>query len=367
LNRYKIIAAVTNDLSQDQRMHRICKSLAAEGYDVTLVGRRCKDSLLLPEFSFSTKRLNCFFNKGFLFYAEYNIRLLMFLLSNSFSVVNAIDTDTLMAAAIAARIKNKLLSVDFHELYAEVPELKDAPFKKAAWNRIESIFIKRAHLVYTVNNSLAAIFGKKHGLDVRAVYNYPMQQEDIKSKSLCKPVKLLYQGKINNGRGIKEVIGAAKNIEDIEVHIIGDGDLFEEAKSWIGAFSNKIILHGFVPPESLTQMTSHYDIGINLLEKNSLSYFYSSANKYYDYMMAGIPSISMNFPEYRSVNEQFKVGVLIDNLNEESIRNGINEVIEHYATLHANCIQARKTLHWGTQEDKLIALYNGILPRVASC
>ncbi len=35
----KIVFTVTNDLTYDQRMHRICSSLARAGYTVQLIGR----------------------------------------------------------------------------------------------------------------------------------------------------------------------------------------------------------------------------------------------------------------------------------------------------------------------------------------
>ena len=73
-----LIFTVTTDLTYDQRMIRICTSLANAGYNVTLVGRKLKASLPLTTQPFLQKRLFCFFEKGKLFYAEYNIRLFFF-------------------------------------------------------------------------------------------------------------------------------------------------------------------------------------------------------------------------------------------------------------------------------------------------
>ena len=76
----RLILAVTNDLTYDQRMQRICSTLAAAGYDVTMVGRRLSHSRPLAQRGFRQKRLRCLINKGVLFYAEYNIRLFFYLL-----------------------------------------------------------------------------------------------------------------------------------------------------------------------------------------------------------------------------------------------------------------------------------------------
>ncbi|MEK0440993.1 MAG: hypothetical protein RLZZ504_1909, partial [Bacteroidota bacterium] len=48
----RIIFTVTNDLAFDQRMQRICGSMAAAGYAVTLVGRLRNTSQALPNQSF---------------------------------------------------------------------------------------------------------------------------------------------------------------------------------------------------------------------------------------------------------------------------------------------------------------------------
>ena len=75
-----IYFTVTNDLSYDQRMQKICGSLAQAGYKTTLVGRKLKSSQPLTQRAFQQKRISCIFNKGKLFYAEYNFRLFFYLL-----------------------------------------------------------------------------------------------------------------------------------------------------------------------------------------------------------------------------------------------------------------------------------------------
>src|SRR5690349_11491904 len=92
----KIVFTVTNDLSYDQRMIRICTSLSANGFSVKLVGRKMPASVPLSSRSFEQVRLNCFFHKGKLFYAEYNLRLFFYLLTQQMNCICAIDLDTIL-------------------------------------------------------------------------------------------------------------------------------------------------------------------------------------------------------------------------------------------------------------------------------
>jgi len=97
---------VTNDLNQDQRMHRICNTLLDQGYKVTLVGRKKNVSDPLYEQSFEQHRLSLFFESGVLFYLEYQIRLLVFLLTTSSAkLMVSVDLDTAFPVRVASWIK----------------------------------------------------------------------------------------------------------------------------------------------------------------------------------------------------------------------------------------------------------------------
>ena len=66
-DKASIFFLVTTDITYDQRMIRICTSLAKAGYKITLIGRKMKTSVPLIEQSFKQKRIRCFFEKGKLF------------------------------------------------------------------------------------------------------------------------------------------------------------------------------------------------------------------------------------------------------------------------------------------------------------
>lgn len=103
----RIVFTVTNDLSYDQRMIRICTSLVGAGYQVTLVGFKRPDSKPLSQQSFQQVRLSLFFRKGWLFYADYNFRLFWWLLFRRLDVVGAIDLDTILPCWLVSVLRRK--------------------------------------------------------------------------------------------------------------------------------------------------------------------------------------------------------------------------------------------------------------------
>jgi hypothetical protein len=142
-NGINILFAVTTDLTYDQRMIRICTSLAQAGYSVTLTGRKMKNSIALSKQLFQQKRIGCIFEKGKLFYAEYNIRLFFYLLFKKMDCIGAIDLDTILPCYFISRIKKVKRVYDAHELFCEMKEIVTRPVIYKTWKKIEKFALPR--------------------------------------------------------------------------------------------------------------------------------------------------------------------------------------------------------------------------------
>ncbi len=363
----KLVFTVTNDLCYDQRMQRICSTLRAEGHEVTLVGRFRKTSPLLPAADYRQIRLLCWFDKGKLFYLEYNFRLFWWLLlQKSFDIYTGIDLDTIMPCLGVARMKRKKCYYDAHEYFSEVPEVVDRPLTKRIWELVARICIPRVDRAYTVGPALAQIFQERYGITFQVVRNMPFQN----SSPLSTPQPLnsstssiiLYQGVLNAGRGLETAIAAMQKIEGAELWLAGEGDLSEELRQLAKDLQveSKVHFLGYLTPKELRSITQQASIGLNLLENRGLSYYYSLANKAFDYVQAGVPSIQMNFPEYLALQAEHRVFYLINRLEVEVLVQAIEHLLgdsELYLALQENCKIAAKEWCWELEKEKLIAIY----------
>jgi len=374
LKNKKIIFTVTNDLSYDQRMQRICSSLANAGYEVELVGRKLPHSKpLKTDFNFKQTRLTCTINKGKLFYMEFNLRLLWYLLRQKTNAICAIDLDTILACGITATLNNNTLVFDAHEHFTEVPEVTNRKITKTIWHLIGKIFVPKAKLCYTVGPQLAKLLGTIYQNQFEVIMNVPILVDAVVGVDRVNKVDeverengyILYQGALNKSRGLEQSILAMHQVENIKLLLAGEGDLSSELRDLVvkEKLENKVQFLGFVQPADLKQLTVNAKVGLNLLEPNGLSYYYSLANKFFDYMQAGVPCICANFPEYQAIHEKYNCSVLIDcEVNE--IAKAINELLSNqnaYQTLSKNCIIASQNFNWAIEEAKLLNYYKQIL------
>ena len=203
-----ITLAVTNDLVTDRRVLRHAEALLEAGYEVRLVGRRRRGSPSVAS-SALVKRMRLLFSHGPLFYAEYNLRLCLLLLSTRCDVIVANDTDTLLACYVAARLRGCPLVFDAHELFPEVPELVGRSRVKRFWQRLEDFLIPRADACMTVCQSIADYYRSRLGVAMTVVRNLSWtgqvvggQQPEAERSGGNRLKVMLYQGCINRGRGV---------------------------------------------------------------------------------------------------------------------------------------------------------------------
>ncbi len=361
----RIVFSVSNDLTYDQRMIRICTSLTQGGFDVRLVGRKLTTSLPLKEQSFHQKRLQCIFTKGKLFYLEFNIRLFFYLLFTGAEIYGAIDTDTLLPNTLVCLVKSRKLTFDAHEYFTEVPEVHDRIITRTIWKIVENICMPVTSLRYTVSESLASIFAANMKREFSVIRNVPVLQTEstaIRPTPNGKPI-IFYQGDLNEGRGIETVIVCMKELHAV-LHIAGNGPLKAKLEALIEAHDlhHKVKLLGYVLPEELKTITAGATIGLNLLENKGKSYYYSLSNKFFNYMHAQIPQVCADFPEYQLINAQHKIALLCD-LQAQNVAAALHQLISNstlYNELKTNCITAKQVYNWNTEEAVLLKLYRGI-------
>ncbi len=362
----RIIVSVTNDLATDQRVHKICTTLLHQNFEVLLIGRKFKNSKPLNR-AYKTYRMRLLFNKGFLFYAEYNMRLFLKLIVLKKKVLLANDLDTLPANYLAALLTNKPIVYDSHELFTEVPELINKPFQKQFWLKIEQFILPKLQNCYTVSNSIALYYQKKYNTPFTVVRNVPLTSTHLKIGSL--PFKtsgkkiILYQGVLNKGRGLSLIIDAMQYINDALFVMIGDGDIKNILKQKVASLNleKKVVFVPKMLPNDLKKITPLANIGLSVEEDLGLNYRYALPNKLFDYIQAKVPVLVSNLPEMEHIVATYHVGEALTSRQAKKVAEQIKRIIFSDTDSYKESLQeAAKKLCWEKEELKIIKLFKSL-------
>jgi len=361
MTKQRIIVSVTNDLATDQRVDKICNTLLELNFEVILIGRVLPDSIRIKRI-YQTKRFKLWFNKGPLFYANYNIRLFFFLLFSKVDVLWSNDLDTLLANYYVSKWKKKKLIFDSHEYFTEVPELVNRPKVKKIWKRIERNILPKLKHVLTVSPSIAELYKKEYNINVKLLRNVPniqktiVEVENIKIKG--KKI-LIYQGAINVNRGIEYMIEAMEYINDAILYVFGKGDISYKIELLVAKLDlkDKVKLMGEVPLEKLHGYTLQAELGLSLEEDKGLNYRFSLPNKLFNYIQAELPVLIANLPEMKNLVTQYQLGEIIELYEAKHIAGKINQMINDEVKMSfwkENAKKAALELNW-EKEKHVIA------------
>ncbi len=274
----------------------------------------------------------------------------------------SIDLDTIIPGLWNSKLKRIPRVYDAHELFTELKEVISRPVIHRTWRTIEKYAVPQFKLGYTVSNGIAAEFAKRYNVQYATIRNVPVLKEIKNNKS---EDFILYQGWVNEARGLEYLIPAMKNI-DCKLVICGDGNFMEQLKELIkkNQVGDKIELKGMLSPEELWSWTCRAKIGVAFPESQGLNQYLALPNKFFDYMHAGVPQVTVNYPEYKQVNSQFDVALLVENTQPETITEAVNRLLyDHvlHEKLKQNCLLAREVFQWKNEETKLLKFWKGIL------
>jgi len=91
------------------------------------------------------------------------------------------------------------------------------------------------------------------------------------------------------------------------------------------------------------------------------NHFDAQPNKMFEYMSAGLPIITSNFPLWREIVEGNKCGICVDPLDPKMIGEAIQHIVYHpleAEKMGKNGRQAvEKKYNWTIEEQKLFKLY----------
>ena len=367
IRKKKIVVSVITDLATDQRVIRICTTLQNMGFDVHVIARKLRNSLPLENYVFTASRINCYFTKGTMQYAEFMTKLFFHLLFTKTNYLLANDLDTLLPNYLVSKLKNKYLFYDTHEYFTGVPELTGSPTKRNIWKKLEDFLFPRLKNVYTVNDSVKNEYQNEYNIPIGVIRNVPVTKTITPAPlpgNWKNKIILLAQGAgLNKGRSCIEMIDALPYLDErFHLVFIGGGNYWEQLqqrRKELG-LEHRVDMMERMIPSLLKTYTPLAHLGISLDSFDHKNFLFNLPNKVFDYIHAGVPVFATAIPEIKRIVDEYQCGICITDTSPNAIAASITALfadIKYYEQLKANAVKASKELCWEREEEKLKAIY----------
>jgi glycosyltransferase involved in cell wall biosynthesis len=283
-------------------------------------------------------------------------------------VVHVHDLPMLLPGVLLSQHWGVPLVYDAHELYYAQDVLPKATQEK--YFHLEKKLIRRAALVITVNEFIARLMAERYGVaEPRVVYNatepltaplagVPTLRERVGGDG---PI-VLFQGWLSAERNIETAVRAMAHVAaPAALAVIGYGGhepALRQAARDLG-IESRVHFLGAVPAEQILHYTRGAALGVIPYLPIDDNHRYCSPNKFFEYVLAGVPILGHDLAFFRMMAERHGVVACTDFTSPEAVGQAINHLLSSGALDHMRqcCAQAATVLNWATEGAKLLRYY----------
>lgn len=205
------------------------------------------------------------------------------------------------------------------------------------------------------------------------VKNYAIIPASVKAQVNARPdttPTVIYPGRLSRERAIVEIVEAMSLLGDswqnVRLELLGsfDGRGFEQEVKKLSGF-RRVCYRGLVPFEEIPARLAAADIGLAVLYPLP-EHIECLPTKIFEYMSAGKPVITSNFPGLKEIVEGNNCGLTVDPLKPEEIAEAITYLLERpqlRKEMGENGRSAvREKYNWEIEGQKLIRVYRDMIP-----
>lgn len=284
-------------------------------------------------------------------------------------VFHSHDLNTLYVGAMCKRRTGAALVYDSHELATERNRMGYWWKQWATWN--ERRWLPHADAIIVASPSWTSWLREKYrGVDqpIVELINVPPPMEvrprDLRAElGIADSARiLLYQGSIQENRGIEQGIEATLQLDDAVMVVVGYGYHRPTLEKMVRdrGLEDRVKFFGPIPNHELVDWTAGADIGLANIINSSISYYTSLPNKLFEYMMAGVAIIGSDSPEIGRIVKETGVGEVCDPADPDAIAAAARTILTDPAPYRAATVAAAARYNWAVEEKKLIDLYESL-------
>ena len=377
----------------DPRVHREAVSLVKNGHEIYILAPSTKPSI---ETLGKIKIMNISGGKGI--FNRPHINLIKKGVELQCDVYHC-HGELILVGSIIKILSGKKIVYDVHDDYPSLhsysSNLSDdiKPLLKFMIYLKERFLTLFADYVITVNNTLKQKFVNR-GKRTLILYNSPLtkpyneshskKSNKLPSRELLKKLSkikrqaqtklVVYEGKIGNDRGLKQLLQALliikKKMPNVKLLIVGY-IAGEAQKVWVKNFlkqnklEDNIIITSWVNIQDVLKYLGYGDVGVILFQPTCYNNIIGLPNKLFDYMVTKLPVVTSNFPEMQNVVKGNGCGICVDPTDPSEIAEALIELLmQNPDKARAMGLKGYELMNikygWHIQEQKLIKFYKNI-------
>ena len=376
----KINVLVLNDFTRDNRVLKIARTLHESGHEVQVLAlwrpglpekQRGEDGVQVFRLKLWSRRLPGGKFGGMVKWFEWTVRVMHRHAGADAWHCNDIETFVIGVAALFRNPQLRLV-YDCHELESERNAQPRWMRRTISW--LEHRFIRHAAVTLVVSPSILQYYQDKYqgsGMGsifmVRNVPHAPQGRIGHPSVSgfqthfgLPEDSRIvLYQGAFTYNRGLETCIQAASLLLQENIHLVfmGYGPLQPLVDEAVGSRSNVHYMPA-VPYDSVLSWTRTADVGLVSVAPVCLSYLYCLPNKLFEYIQAGVPVLTNELPDCKSLVMGYGVGEVVLEDTPSGWANGIRTILSKPPGNYQRGLEvAASELHWDKEAEVLRTAY----------
>ena len=345
--------------------HKECRTLAASGYDVTLVAPHdrdeTRDGVVIRAVRQPRSRRERFLYTGREIYKT--------CMEQDADVYHFHDPE-LMPVAILLKLHGKRVVYDVHEDYPAAMYDKHwlprvlRPAVATGVRAGQAAMTTACDQIVAATPAIATRFSREK---TTVVQNFPWREEfasgpgqDYQARE---PIAL-YAGGIAPLRGLREMLSAIiVASRDLPAKLVLAGPAGPDLQAEIVEAGPAVEYRGMLGRSELAQEIARARMGLVLFHpcRNHLN---SQPNKLFEYMSAGLPIIASDFPLWRELVCDTQCGLLVDPLDPAAIADAITWILRHPQEAEQMGRNGRRAVaekyNWERESANLLAVYAAI-------
>lgn len=188
-------------------------------------------------------------------------------------------------------------------------------------SRVYFTGVPRATRVMTVSQRLVDRMATELRLEPALIMNVPLVEPVLRDVTPGNPIRAVHHGIAHPLRGISELVDSFRGLNDfsLSLYLVGKERYLQRIRKQSLRIPT-VTLEKAVEPHQIQEMLSHFDVGIAFYLNQSFNIQAAMPNKFFEYLLAGIPPIVAPGTSMAAFCEEYDVGFVADEPSYAGLR-----------------------------------------------